>query len=74
MSNLWHNLRKDPIDLPNKDMEVITVGKTPKGALRKKVAFYFKNEKQFCVWNKQYDNFSQLHNVIAWFEIPRFED
>ena len=70
---IWHDLRKDRRDLPKENMEVITVGKTPKGALRKKVAFYFKNTKLFCLWNKEYNCYTQLRNIIAWHEEPQFK-
>ena len=66
-ANEWHYVKDG--DLPKDNMEVITIGKTPKGVLRKKVAFYFKNTKQFGLWNKEYDCYTQLHNVIAWKEI-----
>ena len=69
----WHDLRKDKNDLPKEDCQVITVGKSPRRLLIKKVAYYLRSEKNFTIWNKEYENFTKLHNVVAWCEIPTFD-
>ena len=69
----WHDLRKDKNDLPKEDCQVITVGKSPRRLLIKKVAYYLRSEKKFTIWNKEYENFTKLYNVIAWCEIPTFD-
>ena len=67
----WHDLRKDPKDLPNKDGMYLVCITYPAEEKAVGVAFYgimygYKSE-----WNTLMPNYG---NVIAWKEIEPFEE
>lgn len=66
----WHDLRKDPNDLPKDNCMVLVRFEKP----IMKFSYFCHSEKKFSGWNKEYGCNVQLHNVIAWCEIPQFEE
>ena len=64
----WHDLRKDPNDLPKDNCMVLVRFEKP----AMKFSYFCHSEKKFSAWNKEYGCNVQLHNVIAWCEIPQF--
>ena len=64
----WHDLRKDPNDLPKNNAMVLTRLKNK----RLKISTFMENK--FTIWNKDYDTYTKLYDVIAWCEIPKFEE
>ena len=64
----WHDLRKDPNDLPKNNAMVLTRLKNK----RLKTSTFMENK--FTIWNKDYDTYTKLYDVIAWCEIPKFEE
>ena len=64
----WHDLRKDPNDLPKNNAMVLTRLKNK----RLKISTFMENK--FTIWNKDYDTYTKLYDVIAWREIPTFEE
>lgn len=67
---VWHDLRKDPNDLPKDNGTVLVRLEKP----IMKFSFFYVSEKMFSVWNKEYECNVHLHNVIAWCEIPQFKE
>ena len=63
----WHDLRKDPNDLPKNNAMVLTRLKNK----RLKTSTFMENK--FTIWNKDYDTYTKLYDVIAWCE-PKFEE
>jgi len=63
----WHDLRKDPNDLPKNDERFDTEVSVPvwssKGNI---VVYYFETKEWYCNGQKE--------EVIAWCEIPKFEE
>ena len=64
----WHDLRKDPNDLPKNNAMVLTRLKNK----RLKISTFMENK--FTIWNKDYDTYTKLYDVIAWCEISKFEE
>ncbi len=67
---VWHDLRKDPNDLPKDNGMVLVRFEKP----IMKFSYFCHPEKKFSVWNKEYGCNVQVHNVIAWCEIPQFKE
>lgn len=67
---VWHDLRKDPNDLPKENGTVLVRLEKP----IMKFSYFYHSEKMFSVWNKEYECNVHLHNVIAWCEIPLFKE
>ena len=65
-----HDLRKDPNDLPKDNCMVLVRFEKPV----MKFSYFCHSEKKFSAWNKEYGCNVQLHNVIAWCEIPKFKE
>lgn len=66
----WHDLRKDPNDLPKDNGTVLVRLEKP----IMKFSYFCRSEKKFSVWNKEHGCNVQLHSVIAWYEIPQFKE
>ena len=66
----WHDLRKDPSDLPKDNCRVLVRLEKP----IMKFSYFCHSEKKFSAWNKEYGCNIQLHNVIAWCELPQFKE
>ena len=67
-ANEWHDLRKDPNDLPKNNAMVLTRLKNK----RLKISTFMENK--FTIWNKDYDTYTKLYDVIAWCKVPKFEE
>ena len=71
----WHDLRKDPTDLPKLDTNVLVIhrwARTPEVGKRTKVFI----SSSVWVWSMCSDRFrytSDNNEVIAWCEIPTFD-
>lgn len=57
---VWHDLRKDPNDLPKKDCEVVSIHENGNKAILK-----WKNGGWTC---------AIMIPIVAWCEIPKFEE
>jgi len=66
----WHDLEKDPNDLPKDNKTVLVRLKKPVTMF----CYFCNSEKKFSVWDVDAKNNVQLHNVIAWCEIPQFKE
>ena len=64
----WHDLKKDSSDLPKNNAMVLTRLKNK----RLKISTFMENK--FTIWNKDYDTYTKLYDVIAWCEIPKFKE
>ena len=62
----WHDLRKDPNDLPKRDMRFSTHISIPVLTQTSGFAFYQFDDKKWYFQGKEID-------VIAWCEIPTFD-
>ena len=67
---VWHDLRKDPDDLPNDNGTVLVRLEKP----ITQFSYFCHPEKKFSCWNTEYECNIHLHNVIAWCEIPQFKE
>lgn len=67
---VWHDLRKDPNDLPEDNCTVLVRLKKP----ITQFSYFCHPEKKFSCWNTEYGCNVYLHNVIAWCEIPQFKE
>ena len=75
VSTKWHDLRKDPNDLPKCNTDCIVVKEyegTNGKYTRRKLSMYSSNK--FLIWNHERDCYVTLHNIIAWCEIPQFKE
>lgn len=63
--NPWHNLQKDPNDLPNDDCEVFTIIESD-GTLYKSVERYFLDK------TDTFDGWGTCQKIIAWCKIPSY--
>lgn len=63
----WHDLRKDPNDLPKEDCEVFAIVKSD-GTLYKSIENYYLDK------TDTFDGWGTCQKVIAWCEIPRFKE
>ena len=61
----WHDLRKNPDDLPEENQEVLVLFTLPDKSKNDVITAQFENN-DF--------NFVDLQDVIAWCEIPTFEE
>ncbi|MCQ2086631.1 MAG: hypothetical protein MJZ37_00945 [Bacilli bacterium] len=80
----WHDLRKDPNDLPKEGIEVLVLYSNTyddnglvlnKYALRYELAKYINDEEDLTEWywiDARTDD--MVHEVIAWCEHPKFEE
>ena len=64
----WHDLRKDPNDLPKYETEVIAITESD-GSLYRSFEYY---EIEYSEDN--FDGWSTCQKVIAWYEIPQFKE
>jgi hypothetical protein len=63
----WHDLRKDPNDLPKKDERFVTkVSETVLSQKGQRVIYYFEEKKWYSDWQEE--------KVFAWLELPKFKD
>ena len=62
---MWHDLRKNPNDLPEENQEVLVYFTLPDKS---------KNEVIMAEFENNDFNFVDLQDVIAWCEIPTFEE
>lgn len=79
----WHDLRKEPNDLPKESEEVLAVYSNTYGAkglltdknhLRYKlVQYYLEEEIGEWLWVESGTD-DDIHEVIAWCELPKFEE
>ena len=60
-ANEWHYVKDG--DLPKNNMQVLALLKNK----RLKITIFMENK--FTIWNKDYDTYTKLYNVIAWKEI-----
>ena len=60
----WHDLRKNPNDLPEENQEVLVLFTLPDKS---------KNDVMLAEFENNDFNFVDLQDVIAWCEIPTFE-
>ena len=65
-STQWHDLRKDPTDLPKRDIRFSTHISIPVLTQTSGFAFYQFDDKKWYFQGKEID-------VIAWCEIPTFD-
>jgi hypothetical protein len=67
-ANEWHYVKDR--DLPKNNMQVLVLLENK----RLKIAIFMENK--FTIWNKDYDTYTKLYNVIAWKEIilPKVEE
>ena len=62
----WHDLRKDPNDLPKEDCEVFAIVESD-GTLYKSVENYFLDK------TDTFDGWGTCQKVVAWFD-PQFKE
>ena len=60
-ANEWHYVKDE--DLPKNNTQVLVLLENK----RLKTSIFMENK--FTVWNKDYDAYTKLYNVIAWKEI-----
>ena len=60
-ANEWHYVKEG--DLPKENTQVLVLLENK----RMKISIFMENK--FTVWNKDYDTYTKLYNVIAWKEI-----
>lgn len=60
-ANEWHYVKDG--DLPKNDTQVLVLLENK----RLKISVFMENK--FTVWNKDYNTYTKLYNVIAWKEI-----
>ena len=60
-ANEWHYVKDG--DLPKNNTQVLVLLENK----RMKISIFMENK--FTVWNKDYDTYTKLYNVIAWKEI-----
>ena len=65
--NQWHDIRKNPDDLPKDDMSEVAII-TPSGEWEKGI---FRRIDHECYW--RIIGFNENVKVIAWCEIPTFD-
>ena len=63
----WHKVA-DGGDLPKNNTAVLVILKNK----RMKISTFMENK--FTIWNNDYDAYTKLYDVIAWCEIPTFEE
>ena len=66
-ANEWHKVA-DGGDLPKNNTAVLVILKNK----RMKISTFMENK--FTIWNNDYDAYTKLYDVIAWCEIPTFEE
>lgn len=66
-ANEWHKVA-DGGDLPKNNTAVLVILKNK----RMKISTFMENK--FTIWNNNYDAYTKLYDVIAWCEIPAFEE
>lgn len=66
-ANEWHKVA-DGGDLPKNNTAVLVILKNK----RMKISTFMENK--FTIWNNDYDAYTKLYDVIAWCEIPKFEE
>ena len=62
----WHKVADG--DLPKNNTQVLVLLENK----RMKVSIFMENK--FTVWNKDYNTYTKLYSVIAWFEIPPYTE
>lgn len=62
----WHKVADG--DLPKNNTAVLVILKNK----RMKISTFMENK--FTIWNNNYDAYTKLYDVIAWCEIPKFEE
>lgn len=65
-ANEWHYVKDG--DLPKNNTVVLAILKNK----RVKISTFMENK--FTIWNNDYDAYTKLYDVIAWCEIPTFEE
>ena len=66
-ANEWHKV-SDGGDLPKNNTAVLVILKNK----RMKISTFMENK--FTIWNNDYDAYTKLYDVIAWCEVPKFEE
>ena len=66
-ANEWHKVA-DGGDLPKNSTAVLVILKNK----RMKISTFMENK--FTIWNNDYDAYTKLYDVIAWCEVPKFEE
>ena len=66
-ANEWHKVA-DGGDLPKNNTAVLVILKNK----RMKISTFMENK--FTIWNNDYDAYTKLYDVIAWCEVPKFEE
>ena len=66
-ANEWHKVA-DGGDLPKNNTAVLVILKNK----RMKISTFMENK--FTIWNIDYDAYTKLYDVIAWCEVPKFEE
>lgn len=66
-ANEWHKVA-DGGDLPKNNTVVLVILKNK----RMKISTFMENK--FTIWNNDYDAYTKLYDVIAWCEVPKFEE
>ena len=66
-ANEWHKVA-DGRDLPKNNTAVLVILKNK----RMKISIFMENK--FTIWNNDYDAYTKLYDVIAWCEVPKFEE
>lgn len=67
----WHDLRKDPNDLPNRNLPVYVQFADGDNYVAKYIDIRWSDK---SCWVDQYDSTDYIHDVIAWCELPKFEE
>lgn len=62
----WHKVADG--DLPKNNTAVLVILKNK----RMKISIFMENK--FTIWNNDYDAYTKLYDVIAWYEIPTFKE
>ena len=65
-ANEWHYVKDG--DLPKNSTAVLVILKNK----RMKISTFMENK--FTIWNNDYDAYTKLYDVIAWHELPKFEE
>ena len=65
-ANKWHYVKDG--DLPKNSTAVLVILKNK----RMKISTFMENK--FTIWNNDYDAYTKLYDVIAWHELPKFEE
>lgn len=70
-NSFWHNLLKDPKDLPKTAKEVLVVSVAGINGMPTNLAYY---TSKFNLIKKEWESAMDNEIIVAWAEIPDFYD